>query len=1476
MIKQKNFSSLFFNTCFDKNQLKNLIAWILDSYGEKNTVDFLETLKQVGFHEATQAGVSLGLEDLQIPLQKSGLIAYSLLETKSVNSKSFAGNMTGVEKSQQMIDIWNQMSETLRQNAVQNFRNTNPVNPIFMMAFSGARGNISQVRQLVAMRGLMADPQGAILEFPIQSNFREGLTITEYLISCYGARKGLVDTALRTATSGYLTRRLVDAVQHIVVTIADCKTTKGVFVKKKLESRLIGRVLGENLFLEKNQVIQKNKIISPKLAKLIASKYTKVLVRSPLTCEAHKAICQLCYGGDLILVNIGEAVGVIAAQSIGEPGTQLTMRTFHTGGVGVFSDQATKPIFSPFDGTVEFPEELIGHFVRTPHGNILYMLKYLPVNPTRPVLKIKSIDSSQNTFVVQEQELPAGSLLLIRQNESVKAGQLVAQASQIKTSKQEMPESTHPIKSRIDGEIFFESMLIWTQKNLPLKTKKQPLKENSIFPDIRTLGQLGNFWVFASCNQRESYFLNPFLQTGDLVSPESFLFNYTFKILQKTQLRRINNKLVLGQPWNQMPLTRVRFHKFGYSLKLSSSFYNLPVTNPNMSSQTIFYLKNSPIFDKKQILIWFPDTRSSSGTVLKSFKKKNSIYLKNKNGLQSSYFSKLKNYSLKQYFSFQDFTKPDSSLDLLARTNKFVNNYHFLNLENNNVICDNYAKLSVTQVLLKEYLNEIGIENNTSFYFFYKQNLFNTQVTVFLTKKYNIKRNFQFENLQTESHSRKIQKFSFLGKTLTKSKSLIFSKIKNTNQAVLSFDTNWVYIPSQPSILNKNYLANQSQIVFLEQGKKFDNFVFENVSITCKHLPGNSLKFFPSENKQTLLKTKAHLICKDFFYSKTELLNYNSIQLEKKLILKNKIKTKLYWAQCQKHKSNVNLKLFSSDPQILKKTLQLKNCPSLQLNDQHPKNCSVIKINFEKSLSYFVFYARNKNFLFTDKNNTQARILAQVKIPQKNLIPQNFIILQKPKQQSFSNQTDLKNYWTKLQYKNQTFQVKSPLHSKQALTSFSKKKHIKAKFQPLSLSSSGWSVNQQTFCVNIILESNSKFPHVRTNLKFTSDERRIKSPMNFFSLFFYDFLSFETKQKFQFKTFSSSWVLPDKPITEGFIKLKTTGEFRRFQKYQNESISSILKLSDLRTLKISSFKNTLAKSQTSNFDDQEKQFKKLKIGQIIRWGQEIAPEVASSSNGRIITLKQNVVVIRVGIPFLASSRGILHVNHKDLIQKDNLLVTLKSRRLQTEDIVQGIPKIEQLFEARETQGGEILTNNVHVLLQNYFVESLKLYSLNIAVSKSVNQIQRFLIDNILEAYLNQGVKISEKHVEIVVKQMTTKVRILNGGYTGLVQGEIVQLTWIQELNKKLQDLDLEQATYEPLVLGISKSVLQSESFLLAASFQEVSRVLVRSALSRKTDFLRGLHENVILGQLIPAGTGLLFENTEQISVNSSITSKIKE
>jgi DNA-directed RNA polymerase subunit beta' len=217
-----------------------------------------------------------------------------------------------------------------------------------MMAFSGARGNISQVRQLVAMRGLMADPQGQIIDLPIKSNFREGLTVTEYIISSYGARKGLVDTALRTADSGYLTRRLVDVAQDIIIREIDCGTQRSIIIKDMvannqvlipIANRLVGRVLFETLYYphDGGVIAHVNQDLDHETNKIIVDAGIKsVSVRSPLTCDSARSVCQFCYGWNLAhgsLVDLGEAVGIIAAQSIGEPGTQLTMRTFHTGGV---------------------------------------------------------------------------------------------------------------------------------------------------------------------------------------------------------------------------------------------------------------------------------------------------------------------------------------------------------------------------------------------------------------------------------------------------------------------------------------------------------------------------------------------------------------------------------------------------------------------------------------------------------------------------------------------------------------------------------------------------------------------------------------------------------------------------------------------------------------------------------------------------------------------------------------------------------------------------------------------------------------------------------------------------------------------------------------------------------------------------------------------------------------------------------------
>ena len=299
---------LFLNYSFDKNRLKALILWSLTNNGEKATLDLVEKLKNIGFEYATKAGISLGIDDLKIPPNKSWLLSQAEFNIQSAEMQYQQGNLTAVEQFQHLIDTWHRTSENLKQSVVKHFRSTNVLNPVFMMAFSGARGNISQVRQLVGMRGLMSDPQGQIIDFPIRSNFREGLTLTEYVISCYGARKGVVDTALRTANSGYLTRRLVDVSQHVVIWLFNCQTRRGIFLTDmkeggktilSLKDRLVGRVLAEDI----NPIAFRNQQVSKELASKIVPLKNTVLIRSPLTCNVKNSVCQLCYGLELISRN---------------------------------------------------------------------------------------------------------------------------------------------------------------------------------------------------------------------------------------------------------------------------------------------------------------------------------------------------------------------------------------------------------------------------------------------------------------------------------------------------------------------------------------------------------------------------------------------------------------------------------------------------------------------------------------------------------------------------------------------------------------------------------------------------------------------------------------------------------------------------------------------------------------------------------------------------------------------------------------------------------------------------------------------------------------------------------------------------------------------------------------------------------------------------------------------------------------------
>jgi DNA-directed RNA polymerase subunit beta' len=335
----------FYNEVIDKKKLGEIVYECYRLEGNAETAIMLDGIKRLGYKFSTQAGITVGVNDFETPEAKKHILSEADQAVDSIEQDFQVGLITDEERHAQVVEIWNQATEDIT-NALK--ESLNEENPVYMMAISGARGNFQQIRQLAGMRGLMADPSGKIIDLPIKANFREGLTVLEYFISTHGARKGLADTALRTADSGYLTRRLVDVSQDVIVREEDCESVEGIWVEKIMEGsqlieplhqRIIGRVsLDTIVHPETGEVlVEENEMIDDDTGYAIErAGIERVKIRTVLTCKTRHGVCRKCYGRNLATgynVEIGEAVGTIAAQSIGEPGTQLTMRTFHTGGV---------------------------------------------------------------------------------------------------------------------------------------------------------------------------------------------------------------------------------------------------------------------------------------------------------------------------------------------------------------------------------------------------------------------------------------------------------------------------------------------------------------------------------------------------------------------------------------------------------------------------------------------------------------------------------------------------------------------------------------------------------------------------------------------------------------------------------------------------------------------------------------------------------------------------------------------------------------------------------------------------------------------------------------------------------------------------------------------------------------------------------------------------------------------------------------
>ena len=450
-----------FNRTLKKKQISRLIDECYRELGLKHTVVFADQLMYTGFGNSTRAGVSIGLDDLQVPPEKKEILEQAEAEVLEIQEQYSSGVVTAGERYNKVVDIWsrtneavakammNRIGKEIRVNSEGREVEQDSMNSIFIMADSGARGSAAQIRQLAGMRGLMAKPDGSIIETPITANFREGLNVLQYFISTHGARKGLADTALKTANSGYLTRRLVDVAQDLVVVEDDCGTENGLEmipiveggdVVEPLGERILGRVVAEDIYpADSDEVLcERGTLLDERwVALLEENAIDRVLVRSPITCETRYGICGKCYGRDLArgsAVNTGEAVGVIAAQSIGEPGTQLTMRTFHIGGAASRA-VAVDQIEVKSDGTVR-----------------LYNLKSVENSDGKLVAVSRSGELSLIDSHGRERErykIPYGAVLNVREGDAVKAGEVVAN----------WDPHTHPVVAEVAGKIQFQDFI---------------------------------------------------------------------------------------------------------------------------------------------------------------------------------------------------------------------------------------------------------------------------------------------------------------------------------------------------------------------------------------------------------------------------------------------------------------------------------------------------------------------------------------------------------------------------------------------------------------------------------------------------------------------------------------------------------------------------------------------------------------------------------------------------------------------------------------------------------------------------------------------------------------------------------------------------------------------------------------------------------------------------------------------------------
>ena len=1198
--------AFFCNRTVDKSEMKRLIKWVLLNYGTQKATRFVDHLKTLGFHSATLAGISLGIDDLRIPPVKSVFLKNAEKDILDNDLRYTRGQITAVERLEKALDIWNTTNDTLKNEVIAHFRETDIFNPVYMMAFSGARGNISQVRQLVGMRGLMADQQGQVLDFPIRSNFREGLTVTEYMISCYGARKGLVDTALRTANSGYLTRRLVDVAQSVIIQQVDCETTEGLEVvpsEKNEYANIMGRVLLQPVVDEQTgkYLARKNTEISPALAAQLI-KLPKVVVRSALTCRLN-SVCQLCYGWDLSkhrLVQLGEAVGVLAAQSIGEPGTQLTMRTFHTG--GVFAGEATEKVYAPYSGVISYSGTPRGRKVTTRFGEPAF-LTVVPVS-----IKITRPDRSKSVIL----QFPAFTLLFVYPGQYVMFHQSVAELSRIDADSQ-LPETSGDMKvvekqllAPDTGQIYYNKNTAFTRS----RQSSKALSNKSVNQVPKVFAGYGFIWILSGLLLRNN-------------------LNYRGDYFHKT-FQPFSFKPVVGQNGLNNPPSDSYQAAIEKLLKYQG-ISSHPKVTPFASYKTV-YKQQQQAFTQIDQLVG-----------LKTKVTPSRLFVKNRQKLE------LPIYTNVNFLTAETLSKFDGYTALLPSDRK---------LFGSRVILD----ISINSKLVNWFTTH---NKSGSIYDLSNQDSDLNIVTL---------------NSEHKSVTRlwKLSNYPTTGFTVPVEYNLNLVKTTGNYQIPLIYPTS------------------------------------------------------SSKSKQALKST-----CLNVFAHKTFGLWRNSClrSIRKKGLKDSSLRIKL-GKSCFRVSTNKSLVRNTNI------NIPVDVANDLLISTNSYKNKSV---NFNASVSLVQPYKDASQICQTEP----VQDLVQTKVINANN-GDHFLNWQKVCQRLLSTSLSIKS------------------------------RHEKPNRFPLAsnLITTGWPISQDSLEYQLPMEV------------YSTQNGTLTTPNK--NLNFYYGLEGEIR-------------LPGLAITK-----------------QNQH----------------GFKRSGEKCL-------------VVLGQYLRVGDELMPGIRTPYGGQVIHIDETSIILRRVYSYAMSSGSSLLVDQGQLIQKDVPFGTLLSFESDAGDIVQGLPKVDELLEAREPV--EKIASSMHAQLATLFLFYSKIYGLREGCRRSLQEIRRMLVNEVQAVYGSQGVFISDKHIEIIVRQMTTYVLITDPGETNLLPGDVIDLRRVEHFEAKKGSNPVQ---YRPILLGITRASLAAESFIAAASFQETKRVLTRAAVEGQIDWLTGLKENVILGRLIPAGTGL--------------------